>query len=197
MARAVQNAVLARSGLQNAVLASIDETLGARADWYQDVLWKALKAPSEDKTILWLKFVLTAHYIQSATLQRRLTQLIAIVDALEGYLAQRSIPLRGVPALIDAVNGLQVRNGTYRKQAGVSEQVAKFDLAELASCGLLEAHGERRWRHYRAASELRNIARATRPRFAELDPFDSPGAEPAAVSVPSSALPYSDSDPRN
>ena len=77
-------------------------------------------------------------------------------------------------ALADAAMGLRVRNGTYRKAAEISQQVASRDLKALVDAGYLVSKGQSRGRYYVAAEPIQTIAaeaKATYKRRID-DPFE-------------------------
>ena len=97
-----------------------------------------------------------------------------LIEVLEQEISKRKLHDRVMSALIDAALNLSVKNPTYKKQVDVTDQVAKLDLQGLVNAGLLEAKGERRWRHYIASEQLKAIRKATRSRADIADPFEQP-----------------------
>jgi hypothetical protein len=114
---------------------------------------------------------LVAHYQQAETLLRRLVELRALWNALEEETKKAKLNERVISALADAALGLTVRNSTYRKQADISNQVAKKDLGNLFNLGFFVAKGERRGRYYQASDVLKEIRSRTRVEKTRLDPF--------------------------
>lgn len=174
MARCLQTLVLARGGVLASPFSSIEEYLGRNTRAYYDVLAEVGGGswhPERDVRP-WIRFCLTAHYRQAATLLLRTRELARLWDTLEHETARRGLPERTVLALAEAAAGLRIRNATYRPLAEISDQVASRDLKSLVEQGLLVAKGERRGRFYVAAEALQAIrARTREPRKVE-DPFE-------------------------
>jgi Fic family protein len=174
MARCMQTLVLAREGIVAPPFWSIEEYLGANTDAYYQVLadvgggsWR----PQNDARP-WVRFVLTAHYIQAQTLGRRAQEAERRWDVVSEEVAKRGLPERSTPAVFNAAMGFRLRNGTYREAANVNEAVAGRDLKALAESGLLVAVGERRGRYYVATPHLRALEASIRqPRAPIEDPF--------------------------
>ncbi len=186
MARGLQSLVLARTGIISPPFSSIEEYLGRRPNTraYYDVLahvgdgsWQ----PEKD-TRPWIRFCLTAHFIQATTLLRRSRELARLWNLLEIELKKEGLPERLLSATAEAALGLKVRNATYRPVADVSLQVASRDLKLAADVGLLEAHGERRGRFYRGSQRLLEIRAQIREPKEIPDPFESPS--PDELSLP-------------
>lgn len=177
MARCLQTMVLARSGILAAPFSSIEEYLGRNTRAYYDVLAEVGGGawhPERDARP-WIRFCLTAHYRQAATLLNRTRDIGNLWDALEAEVAKRRLPDRTVLVLADAATGLRVRNATYRSIAEITENLASKDLKLLVAEGLLISHGEKRGRFYLASDPLKAIrAKTTENRRIE-DPFaDTP-----------------------
>ena len=177
MARCLQTLVLARSGILAAPFSSIEEYLGRNTRAYYDVLAEVGGGawhPERDARP-WIRFCLTAHYRQAATLLNRTRDIGNLWDALEAEVAKRRLPDRTVLVLADAAIGLRVRNATYRSIAEITENLASKDLKLLVAEGLLISHGEKRGRFYLASDPLKAIrAKTTENRRIE-DPFaDAP-----------------------
>ena len=160
MARALQTLILARSGDSlNPIFVSIEEYLGRNTREYYDVLaqvgggrWQ----PERD-TRPWIRFCLTAHYRQAATLKRRGQVLQSLFDEIERETRRHTLPERTIASLAEAALGFRIRNATYRKLADVSDGTATRDLKALAEAGLLIPRGEKRGRHYVAGEPIRQI----------------------------------------
>ncbi len=177
MARCLQTLVLARSGILAAPFSSIEEYLGRNTRAYYDVLAEVGGGawhPERDARP-WIRFCLTAHYRQAATLLNRTREIGNLWDALEAEVAARRLPDRTVLVLADAAIGLRVRNATYRSIAEITENLASKDLKLLVAEGFLISHGEKRGRFYLASDPLKAIrAKTTENRRIE-DPFaDAP-----------------------
>lgn len=179
MARCLQSLILARDGILAAQFSSVEEYLGRNTQDYYDVLGKVGGGswhPERD-AMSWVHFILTAHFRQCETLQRRVRETGRVWDALEKELAQRGLPDRFILALTDAAFGYKVRNSTYRSAAEVSENLASHDLKTLVDAGFLVPQGERRGRHYVGSVALNNI----RERFAEQRSEEDPFADNSAT----------------
>ena len=173
MARALQTMVLAREKVLSPIFSSIEEYVGRNTADYYAVLAEVGQGswhPERD-ALPWIRFCLTAHYRQATTLLRRIEEMGRLVSALESELKNRKFNERVLNALIDAAIDLKVSNPTYRKQANISNQVAKIDLINLAGAGLLEKKGERRGRYYIASDHLRKIREVIRVEHKQEDPF--------------------------
>ncbi len=174
MARALQTMVLAKEQqILSPVFSSIEEYVGRNVLDYYAVLAEVGQGewhPERD-ALPWIKFCLTAHYRQAMTLLRRIQEMGNLIGVLESEMKSRGLNARMTFALVDAANGIAVRNSTYRKQADVSVQVAGIDLGNLASHGFLVPKGERRWRHYVASDSLKAVRDAARMPTEKIDPF--------------------------
>lgn len=175
MARALQTLVLAREGILVPEFASIEEYLGRNTPAYCRILaevgggrWQ----PDRD-TRPWVRFCLTAHYRQAATILQRVNDAERTWGRLDEFAQVRRLPERAKIALYYAVIGLKVRNSLYRTDAEISEQLATKDLIGLVELGLLVPEGERRGRYYTAGVELKKIrAEVHAGRKPVEDPFD-------------------------
>lgn len=175
MGRCIQTLALAREGILEPTFCSIEEYLGKNTIEYYDVLAQVGKGsyhPEHDAGP-WIRFTLTAHYRQAATLVRRSRMLQRLWDQLEIEIARWRLPDRTIVALADAASGLRVRNPIYRAQAAISENSATRDLKMLVDAGFLTARGEKRGREYVAAEPIKQISRmAWEPRITE-DPYET------------------------
>ena len=159
MARCLQTLVLARQRVLERHFCSIEEYLGYNTNDYYQVLadvGRGVWSPG-DYTRPWIRFNLTAHYRQAATLLNRTRETQRAWDELETELRRRALPDRYVYALVDATFGWKVRNSTYRLHADVSENLASRDLKDMVDAGLLIPEGQKRARFYRAAPFLQTI----------------------------------------
>ena len=173
MARALHTLVLARSGITEPAVSSIEEYFGRNRVRYDSVLAE-VRGGRWDRRLdarPWIRFCLTAHYRQATTLLRRIERMRMVWDRVEREVSKRKLPERTALALVDATLGFRVRNGTYRTAAGISDHLASRDLKALVEAGLLAPHGERRGRFYLAPDSLKSIRVATRPDKAVEDPF--------------------------
>ena len=186
MARCLQSLVLAREGILAPEFSSIEEYLGRHQGPYYDVLaavgggsWQ----PGRDATP-WVRFCLTAHYRQAVTVLRRSLELNRMLEAVDELVQRFKLPPRTFHALADTTQGFRLVNARYRQAAEISQNLASRDLAHLCGLGLLEAHGERRGRFYRASAITKDIRTRTRePRAPIPDPFEDPaGFKPPPIS---------------
>jgi Fic family protein len=156
MGRCLQTLILASGGIVDPTFSSIEEYLGRNTQEYYDVLAKVGRGswnPQND-TGPWIRFNLTAHYRQAATLLRRTRMISKLSDAAMGY---------------------RVRSSNYRHIAEVSKVVASRDLRAAVEAELLIPHGERKGRVYSASASI--IAAAKKIRGEEPggipDPFET------------------------
>ena len=174
MARCMQTLVLAREGIVAPPFWSIEEYLGVNTDAYYRVLAEVGQGswqPDRDARP-WVRFVLTAHYIQAQTLVRRAQEAERRWEVVSREVERRGLPERSVAGVFNAAMGFRLRNATYREAADVSEAVAGRDLRAIADAGLLAAVGERRGRSYVATPRLRALEESIRqPRSPIGDPF--------------------------
>ena len=184
IARCLQSLVVAmKSGIGDPNFSSIEEYLGSGGNTrtYYDVLAEVGQGswhPNND-TRVWIRFNLTAHYRQAATLLRR-TRLIAKVWAyLEGQIKEYGLPDRAIHALGDAAMGYHVRPARYRHNAEISDVLASRDLRQLVNSGFLVPQGERRGRVYIASPKLKDAALKIREEEPTQipDPFATPISE--------------------
>lgn len=174
MARCLQSLVIARTGFLAPPFCSIEEYLGKNTHEYYRVL--ALVGQGKwnpgGNALPWIRFCLTAHYRQAATLLRRFRKLSEMWGDLEQELKRRGLPDRMIYALADAALGLKVRNALYRRNADVSPTLASRDLMALTQQGLLIANGERRGRFYVASPQVRALGMVDEEAKRIPDPFD-------------------------
>lgn len=165
MSRCLQTLVLAREKILAPELSSIEEYLGRNTASYYDILaevGQGLWQPSRDARP-WVRYCLRAHYIQAASVLRRVRESERIWYHIEELVDQRRLPERSVAALFDASIGLRVRNAGYRALLRrtwgeeISHQVATTDLRAMVIAGLLDQHGAKRGTYYSASTELRQL----------------------------------------
>lgn len=176
MARALQTLVLAREGILAPELSSIEEYLGRNTQAYYDVLatvgrgsWRPDGSAEE-----WVRFCLQAHYIQAASVLRRLRESGRTWIELDLLRQETGLPERTMAVLFDAALGLRVRNAGYRAVSRgwgeeISNQVATNDLKRLVVAGFLEQRGVKRATHYLAAAPVRAVTEEVRRKRVPID----------------------------
>jgi Fic family protein len=174
MARALQTMVLAMEGILAPEFSSIEEYVGRNPQDYYNVLAEVGQGawhPERD-ALPWIRYCLVAHYRQARTLLRRYSETSRLWHALEQTAKEHKLNERVVNALADAAIGLQVKNPTYRKQAEITDQVAKNDLTRLSALGFLVPKGERRGRVYVAGKSLLAIHQQSLLPHESFDPIE-------------------------
>jgi Fic family protein len=174
MARALQTMVLAMEGILAPEFSSIEEYVGRNPQDYYNVLAEVGQGkwnPERD-SLPWIRYCLVAHYRQARTLLRRYSETARLWHALEQEAKKHKLNERVINALADAAIGLQVRNPVYRKQAEITDQVAKNDLTRLCGLGYLVPKGERRGRVYVAGAPLLEIHQQPLLPHKTFDPFE-------------------------
>jgi Fic family protein len=161
MARCLQTLVLVREGILVSEFASIEEYLGRNTQAYYRILrhvgggrWN----PHHD-ALPWVRFCLEAHYVQAASVLRRVRESEWLWAELEERVRRASLPGRAIEAMYDATLGLRVRNSSYRsatRAAGeqISNETATRDLRLMVEAGMLTRHGAKRGTYYTADDEL-------------------------------------------
>jgi Fic family protein len=197
MARCLQTLALARAGILVPEFCSIEEFLGANTDDYYAVLGEVGQGawnPHHDARP-WIRFCLTAHFVQATSVLRRVQESEQVWTALETIVTDRRVPVRSVAALFDATLGLRIRNASYRSilegwEADISNQVATNDLRAIVNAGLLEQMGNKRGTYYVAAEPLRELRRQHLHGRQEIDTSDlfTPPPDPNGPSEPT--LPF-------
>ncbi len=174
MARALQTLVLAKGGFSSPVFSSIEEWLGRNTEAYYAKLAEVGQGGwhPENGALPWVRFCLTAHYQQAATLIRRNTEVGRIWLEVEKIRAGLGLPERCEGPLMDAAFGYKVRNQRYREEQDISDVVASRDLKRLCEAGLLEPIGEKRGRYYLAAKPLREVVLKRRVKTRSADPYE-------------------------
>ncbi len=184
MSRCLQTLVLAREGILVPEFSSIEEYLGRNTASYYEILRDVGQGrwnPQNDARP-WIRYCLTAHYIQAASVVRRVRESERLWQELEALVSRRSLPERSIEALFDAAIGLRVRNASYRsslKSNGVeiSNQTATNDLRALVDAAVLVKKGQKRGTFYVASDELATIyqrVRSTRTPIDASQLFDPP-----------------------
>src|ERR1035438_8183141 len=116
MARCLQTLILARDHILEAPFSSIEEYLGRNTQAYYRVLAQVGHgrwSPASDAH-LWVRFCLEAHYIQAASVLRRVQESEALWSKLDRLREKHRLAERTISALFDASIGLRVRNSSYR-----------------------------------------------------------------------------------
>jgi Fic family protein len=176
MSRCLQTLVLARGRVLHPTFCSIEEYLGRNTSAYYAALAEVGQGAWNPQrgALGWVRFCLSAHYIQAQSAKRRLEYTTMVGAAVEKLLSDRGLPDRAAVSLTNAVLGFKVRNEGYRREAEVSVVVASRDLRALAEARLLKPYGEKRGRYYEAGDVLVELRRLKQDaRIA--DPFLSPG----------------------
>jgi Fic family protein len=165
MARCLQTLVLARDRILEPQFSSIEEYLGRNTESYYDILAKVGHgrwSPAMDAHP-WVRYCLEAHYIQAASVLRRVRESEKLWSKLDRLRDKHRLPERAISALFDAAIGLRIRNSSYRStlrsyDEGISNQLATGDLRAMVQAGLLEQRGAKRGAYYVAADPLVKIA---------------------------------------
>jgi Fic family protein len=180
IARALQSLVLMREGVVAPEFSCIEEYIGRNSQAYYAVLAEVGQGSwhPERNALPWIRFCLTAHYNQAITLLRRIHESITRWEALEEAVKAKGLNPRVLPALADASINLKVTNPSYRKQADISNQIAKIDLKNLVLAGFLEPRGEKRGRYYVAGEPVRRIREEHRMTKRAADPFEDEPSPP-------------------
>ena len=182
MSRCLQTLVLAREQILPKDFSSIEEYLGANTDAYYRVLANVGRGrwnPAGDARP-WVRFCLEAHYIQAASVLRRVRESEQIWRELDELRTNSKLPERAMAALFDAAIGIRVRNSTYRAAVDgwaepISAQVATDDLRAMVNAGLLVRRGVKRGTVYEASArttEIRTRVRSGRQPLSAESLFD-------------------------
>jgi len=174
MSRCIQTLVLARGGVLDPTFCSIEEYLGRNTLAYYASLAEvgAGSWHPERSAMPWIRFCLSAHYIQAETARRRLEFTAQVGEHVENLLQKIGLPDRAAVSLTNAVLGFRVRNESYRREADVSQALASRDLKALSDAGLLDPFGAKRGRFYRAGAELTVLAKLKSKAPRVRDPFE-------------------------
>jgi Fic family protein len=161
MSRCLQTLTLTREQILAPEWSSIEEYLGRNTHAYYSVLrdvggsaWNP-----ENDARPWVRFCLEAHYIQAASVLRRVRESQRMWMELETLVKQARLQERAIVALFDAILRLRVRNSSYRSalrfmEEEISVQVATSDLRAMVDAGLLTQHGKKRGTYYVAGPQL-------------------------------------------
>jgi Fic family protein len=161
MSRCLQTLVLARGGVLSPTFCSIEEYLGRNTPLYYAALAEVGQGTWNPKrsALSWVRFCLSAHYIQAKSAKRRLEYTTLVGESVEKILGDRGLPDRAAVSLTNAVLGFRVHNEGYRREADVSVVVASRDLRALSESGLLKPYGAKRGRYYEAGDVLADLRR--------------------------------------
>lgn len=176
MARCLQTLVLGRDRILEAPFSSIEEYLGRNTESYYQVLARVGHGrwnPTFDAHP-WVRYCLEAHFIQAASVLRRVQESEAVWSKLDTLREKHRLPERTISALFDATIGLKIRNSSYRLtlkgyDEEISNQLATGDLRGMVQAGLLKQLGAKRGTYYQAADPLLKIATGVRGNRKELD----------------------------
>ena len=165
MARCLQTLALARDRILSPEWMSIEEYLGANPQAYYDILGKVGQGAwhPENDARPWVRFCLSAHYVQATNVLQRIRESEQIWVAIDDLRVERGLPERVVASLFDAATGLRIRNSSHRKSVKlteleeISKQVATNDLGAMARAGLIARRGSKRGTYYEAAGPLLEI----------------------------------------
>ncbi len=175
MSRILQTLVLARSGILVPEFVSIEEYLGNYTQGYYEIL-RTVGGPDwapERDTRLWIRYCLTAHFVQAELLNRRVREAELRWELLEQAARDAGIHERCVGSLIDAAAGKKVTNSSYldvmESSTGesMSKQSVTKDLNALVAAGLIEQRGAARGSHYVATAKLTDISGQARSEIAD------------------------------
>ncbi len=174
MARALHTLVIARSGLLDPTFSSIEEHLGRNTPAYYKVLADVGQGSwnPQNSAHPWIRFCLKAHYQQARSAQRRLDRVRLIWDEVEKLVETHGLDDRAVPSLVNAAQGFDIRNESYRSNADVPMHTASRDLNALVKAGLLAKVGAKRGAKYRGGELLQTIGQKHRNRTPVPDPYD-------------------------
>lgn len=164
MSRCLQTLVLAREGIIPKDFSSIEEYLGTNTQSYYEVLGRVGAgkwSPANDASP-WVRYCLQAHYIQAASVLRRVKESERMWAELNALRDKAKLPERTMAALFDATLFIKVRNSSYRgllKEWGeeISQGVATADLKAMVDRGLLTQRGVKRGAYYEPGDQLQKI----------------------------------------
>lgn len=182
VARCLQTFVLASAGIREPVFSSIEAYLGHHTPSYYQALSEtaAGRWSPERSARSWIRFCLTAHFMQARTHLRRIEETEMLWGDCERAAETAGLPDRVVGGLCDAARGTILHRSLYRRTTALStaqepsEPAATRDLAALTKAGLLEPSGAGRRRTYRATPKLRKLwdeIRARRREWLIKDPY--------------------------
>src|SRR6266571_7744313 len=152
----------------------IDEYLSVNTDKYYRILDEVDEGawqPERDARP-WVRFCLTAHWLQARTLLRRTEEYDRLWDELEREVKRRGLPERMISALAEAAIGGRLTEALYESAVMISTHEAGKDLECLVEAGLLVATSDKRGSCYLATDALKAIrGRIQDSQPADQDPF--------------------------
>src|SRR6266487_442701 len=161
-------------GIAAPPFASIDEYLSVNTDEYYRILDEVDEGawqPERDARP-WVRFCLTAHFLQARTLLRRTQEYDRLWEELERDVKHRGLPERMISALAEAAIRGSLTAALYESATMASAHEASDDLERLVEAGLLVATSDKSGRCYLAADALKAIrARIHDPEPPDQDPF--------------------------
>jgi Fic family protein len=176
MARCLQTLVLAREQILAQEFCSIEEYLGRNTESYYKILGETGRGSwqPEGDARPWVRYCLTAHYIQARSVVRRVRESEAIWAELDELRRRHHLSERTMSALFDAAIGLRVKNSSYRAQLrnwgdDISTQLATNDLKGIVNAGLLQQVGQKRGTHYAATKAISDVTLKVRAGRQPLD----------------------------
>ena len=192
MARALQTMMLSREGTVSPIFSSVEEYLGRNTERYYAVLSEVGQGSwhPQNSARPWIRFMLTAHYRQAWTLQRRIHETEHLYDRITQFVDRHSLPNRVTGALADAARGRRLRRSIYTRIVEmtdgdpVSDLTASRDLKAMVDAGLLEPRGAGRGRIYYGSKKLRSLwqdIRTARPPRAHDNPYPESQTDHANV----------------
>lgn len=177
MARCLQTLMLAREQILAPEWMSIEEFLGANTQSYYDILADVGHGSwhPEGDARPWVRFCLRAHFIQAASVLRRVKESEAMWLEVDDLRHEKGLPERCIGGLFEATIGLKIRNASYRKDVELVEleeitnQVATNDLRRMVNAGLLYQRGSKRGTFYVATELLEGVRQRVRADRAPID----------------------------
>lgn len=173
MARALQTLVLTRNNILSPEFCSIEEWLGFKREAYYAILAETGKGKwnPQRSALPWIRFCLTAHYQQAATIMKRNAMFGRAWDEVEKLRKQHGLPERTEVVMMDATFGYHVKNLRYRTENKISDVVASRDLKRMSDLELLMPVGEKRGRHYEAGQLLKEVREKCADKSRAADPY--------------------------
>jgi len=173
MARCLQTLVLAREGILAPQFCSVEEYLGKERLAYYKVLAKVGKGSwhPENDVRPWIQFMIQAHLVQAYRVLWVGRQLDLLWERATALVTAKKLPERAIQPVVDGMLGLPIRNSSYRKFAGISENLASRDLKALVDAGFLEPTGERRGRFYTGSKAMKKVREEVMEPFVKPEPF--------------------------